>query len=685
MRFRYLPVLLTTLVLSACGGGSSSSTSSTTTSTPTQAAKSVNLKSATSTTDLETYLKSLMLDLYGQVRSPLPFPIVYATDATASTTAGSAQASNSFSTTTTQEVNVDEADRLKTDGNYLYTTANDTSNLRIFKTNQATSELVQDLALDATNSSRLSGLYLYNHKLAVLSDDQQRFGIWDRWFMPQYWQNQQSQVYLLDATTPAAVTKTTKLTLDGQVISSRRIGSTLYIATRHSPTLAGLKLYPTTEAEAAANRTLINQATLQDFLPHYQLEGGASNNLFQANDCFLTSYTNKKSYQASIISLVAIDMTSAAPIPQGKCFAGDAETVYASTEAVYLATTQYTYPVMPVMTAASGTASTTSTSDNTAITYTEPSITTDIHKFALSNSTIEYRGSGRVQGHLGWYQDLKPFRLSEDNGVLRLFTSVGDTPTSSSSPAHLYTLEENSANQSLDIIGQLPNSTRPQALGKAGELIYATRFLGKRGYLVTFRVTDPLYVVDLSNPADPFIAGELKIDGYSDYLQPIGENWLLGIGKDAIADSSMGDGRGAWYQGVKLSLIDVSNPSAPYEKQKIIIGKRGTETTVTQTHHALTTLQQGTNLKVALPISLHETPSAYSSSGPWAYYDWTQDELYRLSVDLNTGMLTTLSPVVSEKTTGNNNYSYSWFNDRSVLIGDYVHYLHGDKVFSQAW
>lgn len=708
MRFRFPAILLLApvLMLSACGGSSSSSTTtatnttSTSTTTTNTAAKAVNLKSVSSSSDLETYLKSLLLELYGQVRPPNPL-IVYATSTTSGSVSDSTSTSKaSFSTTTTQEDNVDEADRLKTDGTYLYTTATDKPNLLIFKTNQTTNELVQDLSLDSTNASRLTGLYLYNHKLAVLSDDQQYFGIWARWFMPQYWQNQHSYVHLLDATNPAAIAKTNQLSVDGQLISSRRIGSTLYLATRHSPTLKGLTLYPVTEAEAAANRALINKATLQDFLPHYQWQGGTSQALFQAEDCFLTAYSDKKNYQASIISLVSIDMTSVAPIPQGKCFAGDAETVYASTEAVYLATTQYTYPVMPMMadtatttnnatTTASGTAITsTEPSINPVITYTEPSINTDIHKFSLTSGAIEYKGSGRVTGHLGWYQDLKPFRMSESEGVLRIFTSVGDTPTSNASPAHLYTLEENSANQTLDIIGQLPNSTRPQALGKTGEQIYATRFLGKRGYLVTFRVTDPLYVVDLSSPTDPYIAGELKIDGYSDYLQPVGDNWLLGIGKDAVVDSSgMGDGRGAWYQGVKLSLIDVSNPSAPYEKQKIIIGKRGTETTVSQTHHALSMLQQGNSLKVALPISLH---AGISTSGnvisPAAtYYDWTQDELYRLTVDLNSGAMTGLSPVVSEKPSMDNYYPYSWPNDRSVLIGNYVHYLHGDKVFSQEW
>ena len=338
-------------------------------------------------------------------------------------------------------------------------------------------------------------------------------------------------------------------------------------------------------------------------------------------------------------------------------------------------------------------------------------ITTDLHKFALANSTINYRGSGRVDGHLGWQQNMKPFRMSEHEGVLRVITYVGDTTSSNATPARLYTLQENTAKQSLDILAQLPNAAHPEPLGKAGEQIYATRFLGNRGYLVTFRVTDPLYVLDLSNPADPLLAGELQVDGYSDYLHPVGENLLLGIGKDAITNkqfcdawagyceahsigtdfinNTVGDGRGAWYQGVKLSLINVADPANPQEKQTIIIGKRGTNTAVSQNHHALTTLQAGNTLRVALPISVNQMPFGALMGSPMMpsdTYNWSMDELYRLEIDTQTGTMQALDPIVSETATPYaGEFSSEWPDDRSAMIGDFIHYLHGDKVISQAW
>ncbi|OQW98896.1 MAG: hypothetical protein BWK73_51595, partial [Thiothrix lacustris] len=165
---------------------------------------------------------------------------------------------------------------------------------------------MKDLPVGNDTNTRLSGLYLDGAKLVALAEEQQIYSIWSRWFIPSFWQNQQShQMYLLNVANPETPTQTAKLTVDGQVISSRRIGSTLYVATRHSPNLPNLNQYPTTEAEAAANRTLINNATLADFLPDYQLNGGSKNEIFSGDDCFMTQYTDKKSYQTSIVSLLA--------------------------------------------------------------------------------------------------------------------------------------------------------------------------------------------------------------------------------------------------------------------------------------------------------------------------------------------------------------------------------------------
>ncbi|GAB3996328.1 hypothetical protein GCM10029992_16150 [Glycomyces albus] len=95
------------------------------------------------------------------------------------------------------------------------------------------------------------------------------------------------------------------------------------------------------------------------------------------------------------------------------------------------------------------------------------------------------------------------------------------------------------------------------------ERIYAVRFMGETGYVVTFRQTDPLYTLDLSDPANPVVTGELKITGYSAYLHPVGDGRLLGVGQEATEDGLT--------TGLQVSLFDVSGEEASvldqYERQ----------------------------------------------------------------------------------------------------------------------
>jgi hypothetical protein len=229
-------------------------------------------------------------------------------------------------------------------------------------------------------------------------------------------------------------------------------------------------------------------------------------------------------------------------------------------------------------------------------------------------------------------------------------------------------------------------------IGKPGEQLYAARFLGDRAYLVTFRVIDPLYVIDLSDPADPYIAGELEIEGYSDYLHPISENLLLGIGKDAIPDdgsTDFGFQRGAWYQGVKLSLFDVSDPTQPTEINSLSYGKRGTDSEILYDHHAISYLP-ATELRparFAIPIQLHTTVPDYEwfdPSQPNAYYSFTSRGLYSFEAD-STGVE---QVGYIEATDANELLRFSpWgaFGDRSLLVDDAVFYVHQGEVLSSTW
>ncbi|GIW66668.1 MAG: hypothetical protein KatS3mg095_0566 [Candidatus Parcubacteria bacterium] len=180
----------------------------------------------------------------------------------------------------------------------------------------------------------------------------------------------------------------------------------------------------------------------------------------------------------------------------------------------------------------------------------------EIEKTALIKidiNNLEVKNSGYIPGKL-----LNQFSLDEDNNYLRVAVTLGDQGfgfgsfwARSTSSNAIYIL-----NDKLEIIGSLEN------LGLT-ERIYSARFYGNRGYLVTFRQVDPFYVIDLTYPDKPQLKGELKIPGYSSYLEELGENLVLGVGKED--------------QKVKVSIFDVADPSKPLELAKEYIQEYWTE------------------------------------------------------------------------------------------------------------
>ena len=165
---------------------------------------------------------------------------------------------------------------------------------------------------------------------------------------------------------------------------------------------------------------------------------------------------------------------------------------------------------------------------------------TEIHRFDITDPTrTVYRATGTVPGFI-----LNNYALSEHAGDLRV-ASTEEAPwmTGASGASRVTVLRQDGAR--LNRIGAVGG------LGEAGERIFGVRFIGERGYVVTFRQTDPLYTLDLRDPAAPKVAGQLKIPGYSAYLHPVGENLLLGVGREGSA--------------VKASLFDVANLAAPRE------------------------------------------------------------------------------------------------------------------------
>ncbi len=165
----------------------------------------------------------------------------------------------------------------------------------------------------------------------------------------------------------------------------------------------------------------------------------------------------------------------------------------------------------------------------------------------VPTDSLTIAATGSIPGHL-----LNQFSLDEYNGNLRAAVTIGDQwSTPGGTRNDVYVLRPD-----LTIAGSITD------LGLT-ERIYAARFIGDKGYLVTFRQIDPFYVLDLSNPTAPKRVGELKIPGYSAYLEPLSENMILGVGRDG--------------SNVKLSIFDVSNPANPVEKAHYSLAESWTE------------------------------------------------------------------------------------------------------------
>ncbi|MBE0431500.1 MAG: beta-propeller domain-containing protein [Dehalococcoidia bacterium] len=279
--------------------------------------------------------------------------------------------------------------------------------------------------------------------------------------------------------------------------------------------------------------------------------------------------------------------------------------------------------------------------------------TTAIHRIHIDGLEIEYVASGEVPGMV-----LNQFSMDQYEGYFRVAT----TTWGEQSLNHIYTLD-----MDLNIAGRLEDLAPT-------ERIFSARFMGERAYLVTFEIIDPLFVIDLKDPLNPRVLGELKITGYSDYLHLYDENHLIGIGKET---EEAEDGRFSWMQGVKISFFDVSDVSNPQELSTFEIGERGTDSPVSWDHKAFL-FDKSRNLMV-IPVCVAEIDEAdYPDGVPdwaWGKYVWQGAYVFHVSpeegIRLDGGITHFDAPPDEEQYYY---YCYSPFTvQRSLYIGDVLY------------
>ncbi|MEM4634106.1 MAG: beta-propeller domain-containing protein, partial [Candidatus Anstonellaceae archaeon] len=284
---------------------------------------------------------------------------------------------------------------------------------------------------------------------------------------------------------------------------------------------------------------------------------------------------------------------------------------------------------------------------------------TAISKISLSSFTPIAKGE--VPGYL-----INQFSMDESKGYFRVATTIQPSWWAGwdgqASANALYVLDDK-----LQIVGKVEGIA-------PGETIYSVRFMGDRAYMVTFKKVDPFFVIDLSDPNSPKLLGKLKIPGYSDYLHPYDDSYIIGLGKEAIPSK---EGDFALQQGVKLSLFDVRNPEDPKEVAKFEIGDRGTESYALHDHKAFL-FSKDLNLLV-IPITLAKIDKSKYAGGEipdWAYGDFVFQGAYVFKVSPEEGFLLrgTITHASEEELLKSGEYFYAKSNVlRSLYMDDYLY------------
>jgi uncharacterized secreted protein with C-terminal beta-propeller domain len=453
-----------------------------------------------------------------------------------STAGATPQQGVDYSGTNVQEAGVDEPDIVKTNGVTLFAAEN--GRLEAVDVHGGRPKLLDTLELDRGWSHEL---LLSGTHLLVLS----RGGFWVQplparpasMIVPPT--PATSTLTEVDVSDPASLKVVRRLELDGAYVDARMVGSMVRVVASTGLPIALPTVTPTDTSSAAVtaakvrNETIVASSGLKGWLPTYKLGRQSPRPLVSCRRI-------RRPVRFSglgMLTVTTIDLAKGLAPVDSTAVMTDGRIVYASPERLYVATEPWSIRPLPV-----------------APNVVPETGRTQIHAFDISGAKTGYLGSGSVSGFL-----LSQWSLSEFEGVLRVVST--DTPawlgSGPASETYLTTLRPQSGG--LVQVGQLAG------LGR-GERVYAVRMIGDTGYLVTFRQVDPLFTIDLRDPARPQVLGRLQLPGYSSYLHPISSDLLLGIGQEV-------DPQANEPGGTQVSLFDVSDPRHPTRLQRVTLGQ----------------------------------------------------------------------------------------------------------------
>ena len=542
------------------------------------------------------------------------------TSATTPSDPSTSKTATEYSTTNNQVANVDEADFIKNDGTYIYILADGVFQiLQAYPAEEA--KILSQFKIEGIPTK----LFVHNGRAVIYSSmdpngNDAKTGMPGAYYQPRECtygydcdftgDGKYLKVTVLDLTDVNKPTLLRETRFSGSYINSRRINNAVYTVVYFPPKnnivgtyrsvapsyvgdgeyyYGGCTLgYGKTEAEVteAFNKKFndfkakIEATTLADWLPSIvdmRHDGETAVKETGLLDSCKNFYTNGEGKGQGILTLVSFDLSKNVSAHISSVV-GQAGAVYASEKALYIASRQnYSY-------------------DGSWYFGEQSNVTeaTTLHKFALKSDPVstEYLVSGVVKGRI-----LNQFSMDEYKDDLRIATSNGHVPN----PNVYSTVSvlQQTADGKLTLVGQVDNIA-PK------EDIRSVRFDGPRGFIVTFKKTDPLFVLDLSVPRAPVIKGELKIPGFSTYMHMLGENHLLTIGYDASDQGSF-----AWFQGILLQIFDVTDMTKPTLLHKEVIGTRGSTSDAATNHLAFNYFAPKGLL--AIPMNICESDYNYGN------------------------------------------------------------------------
>lgn len=455
-------------------------------------------------------------------------------------TAPSPQLGVDYSGTNIQELGVDEPDLIKTDGNQIVAISG--NELFVVDVTGDEPRLTGQTTIE---SGWASDMFLFGDKVLVMAyGDTYATPLVDTpvaedaaYYAPSTPITTLIELDISDVEKPTAERV---MYIDGSKVSARMVDGIVRLVVSSYPTGLQFK-YPDSNglrAERDAeeyNRQVVLDSTIDNWVPYYILEDASGDVLDEGNLLNCASAHHPEEFSGiEMLNVVTIDMTNDMAIDDAIGVLAGGNIVYASTDAMYIASAAWR----------NWEALTEDAAEDAINLHT-----TDIHKFDISDpDRTTYVATGRVDGFM-----LSQWSMDEFEGNLRVATTSSPDwwwGATQDSESFVTVLEEDN--------GELAEVGRVGGLGE-GERIYSVRFIDDVGYVVTFRQTDPLYTIDLSDPTNPQVAGELKILGYSAYLHPVGDGLLLGVGQDATEEGRT--------LGTQISLFDVSDPANPTRVQ----------------------------------------------------------------------------------------------------------------------